>query len=152
MCYDNTHILTVQLLRLCSAESRTLNHQDRHVQLSISFMCDGYGGQCGQYPWYAQTKPFPIPKRHPSCEHQGKHNIHVYRLYMYNIIYMCKWSHLFHAVHCLPSRLLPVGDAMIHRSRSDYFSRYKTINYKIKKIRWHIKFNKSSKMRGMSLL
>ena len=117
-------------------------------------MCDGYGGQRGQYPWYAQTvaKPFPIPKRYPSCEHQGKHNIHVYiYMYMYNIIYTCKWSQLFHAVHCLPSRLLLVGDATIHRSRPGYFSQYKTINYNIKKIKWHVKFNKSSKTRGVCL-
>ena len=75
----------------------------------------------------------------------------VYGTCIYNIIYTCKWSHLFHAVHRLPSRLLPVGDAMIHRSRPGYFSRYKTINYKIKKIRWHVKFNKSSKTRGVCL-
>ena len=46
---------------------------------------------------------------------------------VYNIIYTCKWSHLFHAVHrlpILPSRSLPVGDAMIHCSRPGYFSRY----------------------------
>ena len=70
-------------------------------------------------------------------------------LYGTCIIYTCKWSHRFHAVHRLPLRLLPVGDAVIHHSRPGYFSRYKTINYKIKKIGWHVKFNKSSKTRGL---